>query len=68
MRILVQQIIIRAMSTIGYGAGVDLADGQRVCFYGDHRPLADIQKALDLKAGVPVMATVENWQVIGRNA
>jgi hypothetical protein len=65
MRVLVQQITVPAMSTVGFGAGVDLADSQLVSFCGDHRPLGDIQKALAAKDDAPVIAVVEDWQVIG---
>jgi hypothetical protein len=67
MRVLVNEIITPAASTITYGAGVDPA-GRAVLFCGDRRPMAAIQRALDLKPDVPVIATVDNWQLIGGNA
>jgi hypothetical protein len=68
MRVLIQQIMIPAMSTVGYGAGIDLVRLQSVSFCGDRRPLADIQTAQNLRPNVPIIAVIEDWQVIGGDA
>jgi hypothetical protein len=65
MRILVHEIVSAPASTIGYGAGIDSADGRLLVFCGDHRSMADIRTALDQQADVPVFAMLEDWQVIG---
>ena len=64
MRILVKEIVSPTGSTIAYGSGIDSPDGRLVVFCGDHRPMADIRRALDQQAGRPVLAVVEDWQVI----
>lgn len=65
MRVLIQQIVIPAKSTVGYGTGIDLAEGQSVSFCGDRRPLAALQTAQNLKPDAPVVAVIEDWQIIG---
>lgn len=45
MKVIVERISIPAMSTIGYGGGVDSA-GNRVTFFGDHRPMRHIGEAI----------------------
>jgi hypothetical protein len=65
MRVLVHQIVIPATSTIGYGEGIDVADSQHVSFSGDHRPMGEIQRALAGNDDAPVIAVVQDWQVIG---
>ena len=64
MRVLVEEIVTPAGSTIGHGIGVNAADGRPVYFCGDHRPMADLQAALSQQTGAPVFALVEDWQVI----
>jgi hypothetical protein len=61
MRVHVYRVSIPAMSTIGYGEGLDEAD-RRVTFLGDHRPMRDLGRALP-HATEPVYAEVEPWQI-----
>ncbi len=61
--IAVTKVSVPAMSTIGYGSGVD-EDGRRVRFVGDHRPLRDLGEALTV-ARDPILVRVEPWQDVG---
>lgn len=61
MRVQVYRVSIPAMSTIGYGEGLDEAD-RRVTFIGDHRPMRDLGRALP-HATEPIYAEVEPWQI-----
>jgi len=62
MRVQVQRVSIGAMSTIGYGEGLDETD-RRVTFLGDHRPMRELGWALP-HATEPVYADVEPWQIV----
>lgn len=63
MVILVERIHIPAMSTIGYGHGIDKESGRDVEFIADHRPLRNLGEALR-ESDEPIEAEVEDWQVI----
>ncbi len=62
MRITVTNISVPAMSTIGYGEGID-ENGNTVTFIGDHRPMRDLVEALMQADGEEVVAEVEDWQI-----
>jgi hypothetical protein len=62
MRIQVQRVSIPAMSTIGYGEGLDETN-RHVTFLGDHRPMRDLGRALP-NATEPIYAEVEAWQLV----
>jgi len=61
MRVIVQQVSIPAMSTIGMASGVTEDGKSQVSFYGDHRPLRDI--GLALQAGKEVITEVNDYQL-----
>jgi hypothetical protein len=65
VRIQLYHICIPAMSTIGYGYGVDIANGNRISFVGEHRPMRDLGEALRSGAG-PIEVNVEDWQTLAR--
>ena len=62
MRVQVQRVHIPALSTVGYGEGLDPQD-RRVTFLGDHRPMRELGRALP-DAMEPVYAEVEAWQIL----
>jgi hypothetical protein len=61
MRIQVQRVYIPALSTVGYGEGLDQEE-RRVTFLGDHRPMRELGQALPY-ATEPVYAEVDDWQI-----
>ena len=60
--IAVTRVSIPAMSTIGYGRGVD-DQGNLVRFAGDHRPLRQLGEAL-AAATEPIEVEVADWQAL----
>jgi len=62
MRVLVTQVSIPAMSTVGIGRGTD-PDGNEVAFGGDHRPMRAIGEAL-AESDEPIEVWVDDWQLV----
>ena len=57
------RVSIPAMSTIGYGTGLD-DDGRIVKFVGDHRPMRDLGEAMKYASiHDPIMVDLDDWQV-----
>jgi hypothetical protein len=63
MRVRVFSVVIPAISTIGYGQGIEIGTGKRIRFCGDHRPLRDLGEALR-SASEPPEAEIELWQIL----
>jgi hypothetical protein len=64
MLLTVTKVSIPAMSTIGYGTGID-DNGNEVKFIGDHRPMRHIGEAMRwAKHDEPVEVDVEDWQIV----
>jgi hypothetical protein len=63
MRVRVFRVRIPAISTIGYGYGIDVETGQQIRFCGDQRPLRELGDALR-HASEPPEAEVEPWQIL----
>jgi hypothetical protein len=63
MRVRVFRVRIPAISTIGYGEGIETETGQQIRFYGDQRPLRDLGEALRCASELPE-AEVEPWQIL----
>lgn len=63
MRVRVFRVSIPAVSTIGYGQGIDIETGDEIRFCGDHRPLRDLGEALR-SASEPPEVEVEPWQIL----
>ena len=63
MRVQILRITIPALSTIGYGHGIEIDTGEEIRFCGDHRPLRDLGEALR-SASEPPEAEVEPWQIL----
>jgi hypothetical protein len=57
------KVSIPALSTNGYGYGIDLETGGNVCFCSDHRPLRNFGEALRL-ASEPPEIEIEPWQIL----
>lgn len=67
MRLTVRAIKIPAMSTIGYGLGVN-EEGKVIEFVGDHRPMRHLGESLKAlaEAGEPAPEVdVDDWQIVG---
>jgi hypothetical protein len=65
MIVTVHRISIPAMSTIGYGYGVD-GEGNKVTFLGDHRAMRDIGREMQhTTSDDPIVVDLEDWQVTG---
>ncbi len=65
MRVTVFAVSIPAMSTIGYGSGLD-DEGNEVRFTGDHRPMRHIGEAVTSARKdeeLPVVS-LEPWQIL----
>lgn len=60
MRVQVMSIRVPAMSTIGFGTGIDEA-GSEIKFVGDWRPMRDLGEAL--QQGMDIEVEIEDWQV-----
>jgi len=52
-------VSVPAMSTIGYGEGIETETGEEIRFCGDHRPLRDLGEALRYASEPP-----ESWQIL----
>lgn len=66
MQVEVQRVEIPAMSTIGYGFGIEVETHRPITFAGDHRPMRDLGEAVaaaNQEFGQPIIAEVEDWQV-----
>jgi hypothetical protein len=63
MRAIVYHVSIPAMSTVGFGYGLDAASGDEVRFVGDHRAMRGLGEALHSAAAV-IEVNVEEWQII----
>ncbi len=63
MRVQVFGVRIPALSTIGYGYGINVKTGAEIRFYGDHRPLRNLGEALRL-ASQPPEVEIESWQIL----
>ena len=61
MRVRVFMVSVPAMSTIGYGEGIETETGEEIRFCGDHRPLRDLGNALRY-ASEPPEVEIESWQ------
>ncbi len=59
MRVRVFMVSVPAMSTIGYGEGIETETGEEIRFCGDHRPLRDLGEALRYASEPP-----ESWQIL----
>ena len=46
MRVQVFRVSIPALSTVGYGYGIDVQTGEEIRFCGDHRPLRNLGETL----------------------
>ena len=55
------QVKIPAMSTVGYGRGVD-DQGRLISFVGDHRSMRHVGHAVELEGEVPV--EIEGYQIV----
>jgi len=62
MRVQVFRVSIPAMSTIGYGQGIEIETGEEIRFCGDHRHMRDLVEALRY-ASEPPEAEIDPWQV-----
>jgi len=56
-------VSVPAMSTIGYGEGIETETGEEIFFCGDHRPLRDLGNALRY-ASEPPEVEIESWQIL----
>jgi len=56
-------VSVPAMSTIGYGEGIETETGEEIRFCGDHRPLRDLGEALRY-ASEPPEVEIESWQIL----
>ncbi len=63
MRVRVFMVSVPAMSTIGYGEGIETETGEEIRFCGDHRPLRDLGEALRY-ASEPPEVEIQSWQVL----
>ena len=63
MRVRVFMVSVPAMSTIGYGEGIETETGEEIRFCGDHRPLRDLGEALRY-ASEPPEVDIESWQIL----
>ena len=63
MRVRVISVCIPAISTIGYGRGIEIETGEEIHFCGDHRPLRYLGELLQC-ASEPPEAEVEAWQIL----
>lgn len=63
MRVIIYHVSIPAMSTVGFGSGIDAASGDKVRFVGDHRAMRSLGEALDSGAET-LEVNVEDWQMI----
>ena len=63
MRVRVFMVSVPAMSTIGYGEGIETEAGEEIRFCGDHRPLRDLGNALRY-ASEPPEVEIESWQIL----
>ena len=63
MRVRVFMVSVPAMSTIGYGEGIETETGEEIRFCGDHRPLRDLAEALRY-ASEPPEVEIESWQIL----
>lgn len=62
MRVQVLRVSSPAMTTIGYGYGVDDED-RNVKFVGDHRPMRHLGEALEV-ADEAVFVDLDDWQIL----
>ena len=63
MRVRVFMVSVPAMSTLGYGEGIETETGEEIRFCGDHRPLRDLGNALRY-ASEPPEVEIESWQIL----
>jgi hypothetical protein len=63
MRVRVFRVSIPALSTIGYGYGINVETGAEVHFCGDHRPVRNLGEALRF-ATEPPEVEIESWQIL----
>jgi hypothetical protein len=63
MRVRVFKVSVPALSTIGYGQGIEIETGEEIRFCGDHRPVRDLGGALR-SASEPPVAEIEHWQIL----
>ena len=63
MKVRVVRVSVPAMSTIGYGQGIEIETGEEIHFCGDHRSLRDLGEALR-STSEPPEAEVEPWQIL----
>ena len=62
MRVRVFKVSTPAMSTIGYGYGINIETGAEIQFCGD-RPLRNLGEALR-GASEPPVVEIESWQIL----
>ena len=67
MSVQLYHVSIPTMSTLGFGYGIDSANGDEVCFVGDHRPMRHLGEALGSGAEI-IEVNVEDWQIISISA
>lgn len=60
--VIVTGVNVPAMSTIGYGEGLDVVNGDLVHFTGDHRPMREIAEAMPT-ATEAISVKLEPWQI-----
>ena len=65
MEVYVYSISVPAISTIGYGYGLNCKTGDQIYFSGDHRSMRDLGDLLGLAENPPV-ALIEPYQVLCR--
>lgn len=58
----VDNVVLPAVSSIGFESGVDAANGQAVFFIGDHWPMQQLRDTLAGSVS-PLTAEVEAWQL-----
>ena len=63
MRVRVFSVHIPALSTLGFGYGIDVQTGEEIRFCGDHRSLRNLGETLR-SASEPPEAEVEPWQIL----
>ncbi len=63
MRVRVFRVSIPAMSTLGFGYGIDVQTGEEIRFCGDHRPLRPLGETLR-SASEPPETEIESWQIL----
>jgi hypothetical protein len=68
MTVTVLRISVPAMSSIGFGSGVN-ENGDHVEFAGDHRAMRNIGEAMQYTtSNEPIVVELEDWQILAKGA